>query len=118
MNQKGFSMIELIAVLTIMGLFVAFIVPKVITLDRNAEEVAIRATVTELNTLELQAWTTVKFAGEVDDEAVLNKVMSSKSEACNFTSYSQTGGTLTCKSSTKYITRIPSTQLEPGRWKQ
>lgn len=48
-NQQGFTLIEIIAVLIILGILAAVAVPKFIDLSTQAEERAVDAAVAELN---------------------------------------------------------------------
>ena len=59
-NQRGFTLLELIAVLLVVGLLAAVAVPRYIDLEASATSRAIDAAVSELNGRESLAWSQVK----------------------------------------------------------
>ena len=56
MDQKGFTMIELIAVMLIISIITVMIVPKLINLEVNAEKKLFSVVISEMNVREHMAY--------------------------------------------------------------
>ena len=68
-NRRGFTLIELIAVLLVLSILGALAIPRYVALDANANSKAVDAAVSELNGREGVIWADVKFSGTGYDAA-------------------------------------------------
>lgn len=68
MKEDGFTIIELIAVLVILGILSGMATLKFIDFDRNASNRVIDLAIAELNTREKLIWSDVKIKGVYDDD--------------------------------------------------
>jgi prepilin-type N-terminal cleavage/methylation domain-containing protein len=118
-NQKGFTLIELISVMIIMGVMSSVAVKKVDLITDTASTRSLATTVKELNVRESLVWSNMKISndGYTTDEDVftaLDKNLGAKLKWNPGPTID--GGTLHCESQSIVLNRIPSTTTAAGKW--
>jgi len=118
-NQKGFTLIELIAVMIIMGVMSSLAVKKVDFVTNTASAKALVAAVKELNAREILVWSEMKISnyGYTTDEdvfAALDKNLGAKLKWNPGPEID--GGTLYFESQSIVLNRTPSTTSAAGKW--
>jgi prepilin-type N-terminal cleavage/methylation domain-containing protein len=118
-NQKGFTLIELISVMVIMGVMSSVTIKKVYFVVDTASTQALAVAVKELNIRESLIWSNMKISndGYTTDEAVfaaLDKNLGSRFKWDPGPNIS--GGTLHFESHSIVLNRTPSTNPAAGKW--
>ena len=126
-NKKGFTLIEIMAVLVIMGVMASVAVSKINDISGTAELRALDTGIAELNAREMLYWTNAKFeAGgwSGDDAAGLGGVWPKMNTVLG-SEYLWTLGpnrinnsTLSFGSTSIGLTRTPSTNIQAAGWAQ
>lgn len=120
-NQKGFTLIELVSVMVIMGVVASVSIKKFDLVSGNAEIRALEAAVTELNARESLTWTNKKLSpgGWIDDEDLYGSIETVLGQGFNWNpGPAPTGGTLHYSGQSIALTRVKSTNSSAGRWEQ
>ncbi len=121
-NSRGFTLIEIIAVLVLLGMLAALAIPRFVDLDQNAKDRAIDSGIAELNGRESLVWADAKVsAAGWQDDATLFATMDTSLGAAHYTwvvGPTAAGGNLSFQSGTPInLLRTPSTSLSPANWR-
>lgn len=118
-NQKGFTLLEMMSVLVIMGVMVSVAIKKFDLLSDNASITALKGGVRELNTRETLVWTNLKLSetGYSTDTAVFNAVDKGLGQDYSWNpAPTEVSGTLHYRAQSVALTRTRSTRNSVGSW--
>ena len=119
-NNKGFTLLELMSVLIIMGVIFSVAIKKYDQLSDSTELTALTAGIRELNSQEALVWIDMKLSdtGWAADVDVYNTVEKNLGQGYRWNpGPAITGGTLHYGSQSVALVRTPSTLSDVGTWK-
>jgi prepilin-type N-terminal cleavage/methylation domain-containing protein len=118
-DSKGFTLIELIAVMAILSIVTALTVKKVVAISYTAEQNALIQGLAELNAREKLTWTKIKLAddGYQYDDAVWDEIDLNLGEQYSWKNPpKKNGGTLSFGSQSIALKRTGSNTDTAGSW--
>jgi len=121
-NQKGFTLIEIIAILVILGLIAAIALPRFVDLENNAKQKTVDTLKAEINGREALTWANHKISasGYVSDAKIFGDLNLDfePNYRWNPGNPTLTGGTLKFKGDFFTFSRTASTHLNSAVWTQ
>lgn len=108
LSNKGFTLIEIMAVIIIMGIFFTVIIPKMMNLTHTAEGVSVDSMISILNEKEKLSWMNARISEYKTDLEMFSKIIYPE-ELSHVTETSAVYNE-------KNLTRKPSTYDEPAIW--
>ena len=122
LNQKGFTLIELISVMIIMGVVASVSIQKFDVVSDTAGERALHLGIKELNIRESLTWSNIKISADGysnDDDlwnVLLPRLNLGDKYSWSFGPDKSLGGTLHFNSSFIALNRQASTETSAGKW--
>ena len=122
LNQKGFTLIELISVMIIMGVVASVSIKKFDIVSNTAGERALHLGIKELNIRESLTWSNIKissdgYTNDPDLWSVLEPDLDLRGKySWNPGPHISAGGTLHFDSNSISLNRQPSTTTTAGKW--
>lgn len=119
--EKGFTLVEIIAVMVILSVLAAVAIPRYMSLDESARQRAIDAAISELNGRETLTWSNLKITntGYTDDATLFPILDTTLGNDYTWVGGppDKDGGTLRFKASIEVpLARTESNDIQPGSW--
>lgn len=120
-NKKGFTLVEIIAVLVILGILAVVAVPRYIDLSSNAKQKALAKGISDLTDREILTWSDQKISasGYVNDAKVFGAINYTLGPDFKWNpgDPKPIGGILNFRGDSFTLSRTVSTKAQPPVWK-
>jgi prepilin-type N-terminal cleavage/methylation domain-containing protein len=118
MNNKGFSLVEVIAVMIIMSVLAVAFVPKLVKVDKTAEIQGLDMGINEINNREKLTWSNKKISHDSYSDEELDELIKAEVDRNISYRYSWNGDILTFAGVSVSLERIPATNKKPAFYKE
>jgi len=121
LNANGFTLVEIIAVMVILGVLAAVAVPRYVDLEENARQKCIETVVSEINAREILTWADYKIStsGFVSDASIFDKINYNLDPGYVWQpgDPTLTGGIINFKGESFTLSRWASSHLKSAVWR-
>lgn len=122
LKESGFTLVEIIAVMVIVGVLAAVAVPRYVDLEENARHQAVATVLSEINARESLTWADHKIStsGFVSDAKIFGEIEYELDPGYTWHPGNPTaaGGTISFKGKSFTLSRSASSFLKPAVWTQ
>ena len=118
-KENGYTLVEMIAVLAIIGILSTIAVPKFMDVTTSSEKLAIYTGVSEMNSREATLWAKLKISstGWQSDKTLFSQLDTDLGKDFKWTpKVDIDGAKLHYKEQSLKLNRVASTDKLPGRW--